>query len=151
MFSLESKLILAAIRRSLETHVLPDVSEGFVHNQVLAAMKSLEEIIDRIENGDPCARSNERLVTGLETISAHSSEVSPEFSQDVQRILEGLPKETGEPRDRYRALGQALSDFLSQSEAPEKWEIVKLLQGETSQTASEDQQWQCKEAIESLQ
>ncbi len=151
MFSLESKQLLAAIHRSLETHVLPEVPEGFVELQVLAALKSLEEVIDRIENGDPCLRSNLRVENALKELTANTSASAPEFSGEVQALLDSLPEHTDEPRDRNRALGRALQEFLSQSDAPEKWEIVKLLQGETGQTAAEDQQWQCPEAIASLQ
>ena len=151
MFSLESKEILAAIRRSLETHVLPDVSEGFVQLQVLAAMKALEEVVDRLENGDPSARSNSRLKAGLKEIIANSGEASPEFSAQLTSLLDNLPEETDEPRDRTRALGQALSDLLSASQDPTRWEVVKLLQGEAGVTAGDDQRWQCPEAIASLQ
>jgi HAMP domain-containing protein len=151
MFSLESKEILAAIRRSLETHVLPDVSEGFVQLQVLAAMKALEEVVDRLENGDPSARSNSRLEAGLKEIIANSGEASPEFSAQLTSLLDNLPEETDEPRDRTRALGQALSDLLSASQDPTRWEVVKLLQGEAGVTAGDDQRWQCPEAIASLQ
>ena len=47
MILLDSVEILAAVRRSLETHVLPDLRDDFARVQVLSALKALAEVEDR--------------------------------------------------------------------------------------------------------
>ena len=51
MILLDSVEILAAVRRSLEAHVLPDLRDDFARVQVQSALKALAEVEDRLANG----------------------------------------------------------------------------------------------------
>ena len=52
MILLDSVEILAAVRRSLEAHVLPDLRDDFARVQVQSALKALAEVEDRLVNGE---------------------------------------------------------------------------------------------------
>ena len=150
MMSLSSTQILAAVRRSLETHVMPEVSDDFALVQLAAAMKALEEVCDRLENGDPYERSNARLEAGLREIVAGVRDTSPEFAAELEAALDA-PTRGDEPRDRARDLGEALIALLGANDSPAKLQVLQLLQGEVGQNAGVDTRWVCVEALQSLQ
>jgi hypothetical protein len=150
MLSLSSTQILAAVRRSLETHVLPEIGDDFARVQIAAALKALEEVGDRLENGDPCERANSRLEAGLREIAGGARDASPEFAAGLEAILE-TPSRGDEPRERARDLGEALVALLRTSDTPAKRQVLELLQGEVGRNAGEDLRWACPEALQSLQ
>ena len=149
MLFLSSTQILAAVRRSLETHVLPEVGDDFARVQIAAALKALEEVGDRLENGDPCERSNARLEAGLREIAGNARQNSPDTAAGLDAALENPA--SGEPRERARRLGEAVAALLTRSDAPARLQVLKLLQDEAGQSTSEDANWVCLEALRSLQ
>lgn len=148
MMLVETGEIVSAIRRSMETHVLPALPEGFARLQVVAALVALDEVADRLANGDPVARANERLEQDLGALAAELPDSSP-VRGALEEILAGL-EGVGEPRDRNRALGEALTALLRVDDA-ETARVRKVLEVESGRAAMENAPWMCPEAIESLQ
>ncbi|MBW1683934.1 MAG: hypothetical protein JRS35_02610 [Deltaproteobacteria bacterium] len=149
MILLDSVEILAAVRRSLEAHVLPELRDDFAQVQVQAALKALAEIGDRLENGDPCERSNRNLEAGVRELAESVRSESPSFATGLEAALAAAPRDAA-PRERARQLGEALWRLVSGSEDPAATRLMALLREEALRTASEDAVWMCGEAIASL-
>jgi len=149
MIVLDSAQILAAIRRSLENHVLPELSDDFARVQVQAALKALEELSDRLVNGDPADRSVAIIESGVKDLAESIRSESPAFARGLDEALAGAP-EGGTSRDRARQLGEALWNLVSGSDDPAAARLLALLQQEALRTMSEDNAWMCPEAIASL-
>jgi hypothetical protein len=149
MILLDSVEILAAVRRSLEAHVLPELRDDFAQVQVQAALKALAEIGDRLENGDPCERSNRNLEAGVRELAESVRFESPAFASGLEAALAAAPRDAA-PRERACQLGEALWRLVSGSEDPAATRLMALLREEALRTASEDAVWMCGEAIASL-
>ena len=106
MIVLDSAQILAAVSRSLEAHVLPAVGDDFARVQVRAALKALAEVRDRLENGDPCERSNRIIEAVARQLADSLRQQAPAFAAGLDAALNGAP--AGDtPRDRARQLRSA--------------------------------------------
>lgn len=149
MILLDSVEILAAVRRSLEAHVLPELRDDFARVQVQAALKALAEIGDRLENGEPCERSIHNIEAGVRELADSIRSESPAFAEGLVAALAAPPADAA-PRERSRQLGDALWSLVSGSEDPAAVRLMALLREEALRTASEDAEWMCGEAIASL-
>jgi hypothetical protein len=149
MIHLDSVEILAAVRRSLEAHVLPELSDDFARVQVHAALKTLAEVGDRLENGDPCERSNRIIESGVRELAESIRSEDPAFAAKLDAALSAAPDE-GPPRERARRLGESLWTLVSGNDAPAAARLLELLRQEALRTVGEDNTWMCGEAIASL-
>jgi hypothetical protein len=149
MIALDSAQILTSVKLSLENHVLPELSDDFARVQVLSALKALAEVSDRLENGDPSARSNGIIEAGVRELADSLRSEAPEFAAKLDAAL-GSEPESDAPRDRSRQLGEALWKLFSESEGAAADRLLAILQAEALRTMSEDNAWICPEAIASL-
>ena len=149
MIVLDSAQILTAVRLSLESHVLPAISNDFARVQVLSALKALAEVSNRLENGDPAERSNGIIEAGVRELVDSIRSESPDFAARLDAALKAKP-EGDASRDRSRQLGGALWDLCSEDQGPAAARLLALLQAEALRTMGEDNVWMCPEAIESL-
>ena len=149
MIVLDSAQILTAVKLSLESHVLPAISNDFARVQVLSALKALAEVSNRLENGDPAERSNAIIEAGVRDLAASIRSESPDFAAKLDAAVEAKP-EGDAPRDRSRQLGGALWDLCSEDQGPAAARLLALLETEALRTMGEDNVWMCPEAIESL-
>ncbi|MCP3986547.1 MAG: hypothetical protein GY723_19360 [bacterium] len=149
MIVLDSAQILDSVKRSLETHVLPALSDDFARVQILSALKALAEVSNRLEIGDPAERSNGIIEAGVRDLANSIRSESPDFATKLDAALEVRP-EGNAPRDRSRQLGEALWELCSGCQAPPADQLLALLQAEALRTMGEDNVWMCPEAIESL-
>jgi hypothetical protein len=149
MIALDSVEILAAVRRSLEAHVLPELRDDFARVQVQAALKALAEVCDRLENGDPCERSNRILEAGVRELAESVRSGSPAFAAGLEAAL-ATAAESDAPRDRARQRGEALWRMVSAVDDPAADRLLALLSAEALRTMFEDNVWMCPEAIASL-
>jgi len=149
MFVLDSVQILAAVRRSLTNHVLPALEDDFARVQIVQTLKSLEEVEDRLVNGDPSARSNEVVESGARELADSLRGESPEFAEKLDAALATVPAE-GEPRERARRIGEALWPLVTSGEDPGSTRLLALLQEEAVRILGEDTRWICPDAIASL-
>jgi len=149
MIALDSAQILGSIKLSLETHVLPEVSDDFARVQVLAAIKALAEIGDRLTNGDPSDRSNGIIETGVRALADSVQADAPEFAKGLAAALSAKPAGDA-PRDRSRQLGEDLWSLYSANEGAAADQLLAILQAEALRTMGEDNAWICPEAILSL-
>ncbi len=149
MIVLDSPQILSAIRLSLETHVLPELTDDFAQVQVQAAVKALAEVSNRLENGDPADTSNRTIEAGVRELADSVRSDCPEFAASLEAALAAKPASDA-ARDRSRQLGEALWSLFSQSEGPAADRLLAILQAEALRTMSEDNVWICPEAIASL-
>ena len=149
MILLDSQQILAAIKRSLETHVLPSLDDELAQIQVHAALTALAEVSHRLEHGDPYVEANTRLEDGLRSLTTETRGESPELTAQIEIALTAA---TGidDPRERNRCLGEALTGLLERND-PGVAGVRQLLEQEASRIAGEDSAWMCTAAIESLQ
>jgi len=150
MMLVDSAETLAAVRRSLEAHVLPAVEDEFARIQVLAAMRAVDEVHDRLANGDSCARLNAGLEEALEAVAANLGDTDPSAAERLRAALDSLP-ETPEPRERRGELSARLVDVLHELHGDSRSQILQVLQDNAAQAAGQDTIWACREAIESLQ
>jgi len=149
MFVLDSVQILSVVRRSLANHVLPELNNDFARVQVLQTLKALEEVEDRLANGDPSARSNEVVESGVRELADSLRTESPEFAAKLDAALAAVPAE-GAPRERSRRLGEALWPLVTSGHEPGASRLLELLQQEAVRILGEDNRWICPEAIASL-
>jgi hypothetical protein len=150
MILLDSTQILSAVRRSLQTHVLPMLDDEFARIQIAASLKALEEVGDRLQNGDPCDRMNSDLVAGARAISAEYAESSPSFCARLRAALDSVPDDAG-ARDRNRALGEALWQLVEAGDGdPAARAVLRLLYDQALAAYSADGQYISIEAIVSL-
>ena len=149
MIHLDSVEILAAVRRSLQAHVLPELSDDFARVQVHAALKTLAEVGDRLENGDPCERSNRITVAGVRELADSLRSENPGFAAKLDAALAKAP-DGGPPRERARRLGESLWELVSGNDDPAAARLLELLRQEALRTVGEDNAWMCGEAIASL-
>ncbi len=149
MILLDSQEILAAIRTSLETHVLPVLTDEFAQIQVDAALTALAEVSDRLENGDPYLAVNARLEAGLTDLVAEIRDDSPAVAGEVEAALTDAGG-AADPREWNRRLGEALTDVLAGTD-PAVARVNQVLAQDAGLTAAEDSKWICARAIESLQ
>ena len=149
MILLDSVEILAAVRRSLEAHVLPDLRDEFARVQVYSALKALAEVEDRLANGEPCERMNRRIETGVRELAESVRYASPAFAESLEAALAAAPPGAA-PREQARQVGEALWRLASESEDPAAKRLWALLRDESLRATAEDALWMCGEAFESL-
>lgn len=149
MFVLDSVQILAVVRRSLTNHVLPALADDFARVQIKQALKALEEVEDRLVNGDPSTRSNEIVTSGVRELADSLRAESPDFAEKLDAALATVPAE-GEARERARRIGEALWPLVTSGETPGSARLLDVLQQEAVRILGEDNRWICPEAIVSL-
>lgn len=149
MILVETRDIVAAVRRSLEVNVLPAVAEGFSRIQVIAAIRALDEVANRIDHGDPMVRVNERTEADLAVLAADLAETSPDLGRRIEALL-AETADISDPRVRNRVLGEQLTELLA-GDDPATDRIRFVLEVESGRTSADDAPWMCPEAIESLQ
>jgi HAMP domain-containing protein len=149
MILLDSVEILAAVRRSLEAHVLPDLRDDFARVQVQSALKALAEVEDRLANGEPCERMNHDIETRVRELADSIRSESPGFAQSLEAALAAAaPGAT--PREQACQVGEALWLLASESEDPAAARLWELLREESLRATAADGLWMCAEAFESL-
>ena len=149
MILLDSDQILAAIGRSLTSHVLPALSDDYARVQVLAALAALDEVRDRLRNDDPYVAVNARLRDELAEFANKARAVSASAAARVDAARGELDR-GDDPRDQYRRLGEALTLLLADPD-PALRGLRQVLEHQTTLTAAADSAWICPAAIESLQ
>lgn len=148
MFVLDSEQILSAVRRSLTKHVLPELSDDFARVQVLQTLKSLEEVEERLSNGDPSERSNQIVESEVHALADSLRDEAPDFAAKLDAALAAVP--AGAPRARARGLGESLWPLVTSGEEPGASRLLAILQQEAIRILGEDNRWICPEAIASL-
>lgn len=154
MILLDDDQTLSAVRRSLEQHVLPRVEDEFARIQVMAAMLAIDEVLDRIRNGDPYEGVNPRLEARLGSLRAELG--GPDTDPHDAALAEGLDAVLDaaagidDPRERFGALAAGL-DRLVVGEGAGRSRLRQMMQEEAGLVASQDSVWLCGPAIESLQ
>jgi len=146
---LDSTEIIAAVQRSLELHVLPELRDDFARVQVQAALKALAEVADRLDNGDPCERSNRILEGGVRGLAEEIRSGSPAFAESLDAAL-AAGEEGGAPRERARQLAEDLWSLVAAGDDPGAGRLMTLLREEALRMGAEDREWMCGEAIASL-
>jgi len=106
MILLDSVEILAAVRRSLEAHVLPELRDDFARVQVQSALKALAEVEDRLVGGEPCERMNRDIETGVRALADSVRSESPGFARSLEAALAAAAPDATSRREK---LGSALN------------------------------------------
>ena len=119
MILLDSVEILAAVRRSLEAHVLPELSDDFARVQVQSALKALAEVEDRLEKGDPCERMNHDIEAGVRELADAVRSESPGFAESLEEALAAAPP-GAKPREHARQVGEALWRLRPRARTPRR-------------------------------
>jgi HAMP domain-containing protein len=146
---LDSDQILAAIGRSLSTHVLPALGDEYARVQVQAALTALEEVRHRLAHGDPYETVNARIRERLIGLAAEVRTGTPAAAQRIDAALDELDG-GGDARERHRRLAEALTELLASSD-PALHGLRAVLEEQSIEVASTDARWICGPAIESLQ
>ncbi|MBW2230660.1 MAG: hypothetical protein JRG92_09505 [Deltaproteobacteria bacterium] len=150
MILLDNHQILAAVQRSLQTHILPMLEDDFAKVQVASAMKALQEVCDRLADGDPCDRMNADLMAGARSIVVEHERGSPELCRRLEQLLSSMP-ENEDARDLNRALGEGLWQLVAAAhDDPAAKGLLKLLYDQALAVYSADGQYIAIEAIASL-
>lgn len=149
MILLDSKQILDAVGRSLESHVLPQLEDDFARVQVLSALKALAEVAHRFESGDPCEAMNARIAEEVGAVAVRVRSESPSFADALETALDAAPGEAS-ARERSRAVGEALWALIQRREHPACAEVLEVLREQAKLVVQGDGVWMCPEAIQSL-
>lgn len=149
MHLLDSDQTLSAVRRSLVTHVLGALDDDFARLQVLAAVAAIDDVIDRLRNGDPVERSNDRITAGLAALADDCRATDPDASAAVSSVLDSA-RDIDDPRQRAATL-RAGAIELARRPGPHRHGVLALFNREASMASAEEAPWMCSEAIESLQ
>jgi hypothetical protein len=153
MILLDNDQTLSAVRRSLEEHVLPRLTDEFARIQVVAAVLALDEVVDRLRNGDPYERLTPRLEERLDALRSElagsGADADAALAVDLADMLEAAGR-IDDPRQRHMALVSRL-DVVVVGEGGGFDRLRQIVQEEAGRTASEDSRWLCGAAIESLQ
>lgn len=150
MMLVGSAQTLAAVARSLAAHVLPAVDDDFARLQVLAAIRALDEVGDRLVEGDPCTRLTADLEEALAAVAAGVAADDRPGAARLEAALADLPR-TAEARDRRSELSARLVGVVAGLGGDTKAQVLRTLQDDAAQAAGVDATWACREAIESLQ
>ncbi len=150
MILLDNDQILSAIRRSLEQHVLPQIDDEFARIQVVAATLALDEVVDRLRNGDPYERLNPRLEGRLAELCDDLDPALDDGLADVLRRALDEAAQVEDPRRRHATLATSLESLVV-GEDPGRARLRQIVQEEAGRVAAEDAVWLCGPAIESLQ
>lgn len=149
MILLDSVEILAAVRRSLEVHVLPELRDDFARVQVQSALKALEEVEDRLTNGDPCEQMNRDIESAVRELADSVRAEAPGFAESLEAALAAAAPDA-KPREHARQVGEALWSLASESQEPAAVRLWELLRDQSLQATAPDGLWMCAEAFESL-
>jgi hypothetical protein len=149
MILLDDVKILSAVQRSLDAHVLPQLQDDFARVQVTAAQKALQEVIDRLTEGDPLTRTNEALAAGARQIADECRANAPDFAAGIEAALLGS-EEIEDPRERNRQVGEALWQLVSGNDSTQAKQLLKLIYDQAIQTLTADARYVSPEAIASL-
>ena len=149
MILLDSAEILAAVRRSLEVHVLPELRDEFARVQVQSALKALAEVEDRLANGEPCERMNRQIETGVRELANSIRSESPGLAGSLEAALAAAPP-GATPREHACQVGEALWRLASERQNPAAARLWELLRDEALRATAPDGLWMCAEAFESL-
>jgi hypothetical protein len=146
---LETQQILAAVERSLETHILPQLEDDFARVQVAAALKALQEVRDRLRDGDPLDAMNAAVIDGARTIVANHAETSAEFVGRLKSVLDGFDA-SAVPRDLNRQIGADLWPLVSRNQDPAALALMDILRAQAQAANGADIRYMSLEAIKSL-
>ncbi len=149
MLTVDSVQILAAVRRSFDAHVLPKLDDDFARVQVAAALKALEEVSHRLEEGDPCELLNSNIESDAVELANTVRGESPDFASALDRAVAGAPR-GDDPRERNRQLVEALWPLASQEGDANAAKLLELLSRRGIEAAERDAVWMCPEALLSL-
>jgi hypothetical protein len=149
MLLLESKQILESVSRSLVRHVLPKLEDDFARVQIASAVKALQEVVDRLDNGDPCESLNAAIESDARELASNIATDSPAFAQRLRKAVDSVA-EIEVARDRNRVLGNALWELVAQSDDPAAPKLLDLLREHALASSSADNVYLCGEAIASL-
>lgn len=149
MHLLDSDQTLSAVRRSLVTHVLGALDDDFARLQVLAAVAAIDDVIDRLRNGDPVARSNDRVIAGLIALADECRASDPGASAAATSVVDSA-RAVDDERRRAAVL-RAGAIELARRPGPHRNGVLALFNQEASLASAEEAPWMCSEAIESLQ
>lgn len=149
MILLDSKEILDAVGRSLETHVLPRLEDDFARVQVLSALKALAEVADRFENGDACDAMNANIQQGVRDIAERVRGDAPAFAEALEQALAAAPADAP-AREWNRRVCEALWSLIQRREHDACAEVLELLREQAKLVVAGDGRWMCPEAIASL-
>lgn len=146
---MNSTQILAAVIRGLEENITPELQTNYAKVQVASAIKAIEEVIGRLERGDPCRAENERLAKMMEGLVQGLRQGSSEVAESLDLALSAVASE-GDPREKNSKLKEALWDAVSRCDRDDALKILKPYLDNLLITIGEDATWVCPEAVYSL-
>ncbi|MBQ73932.1 MAG: hypothetical protein CMQ20_02770 [Gammaproteobacteria bacterium] len=149
MIVLDSVQLLDAVHRSLSSNVLPMLEDDFARVQIAAALKILEEVGDRLENGDPCEDFNAAISADVTDLAGRVQKDEPDFAQALEAAVASA-LDGGEPRDVNRQLVESLWSAATKTDAKHRTELLSLLNERAKEISANDARWICPEALLSL-
>ncbi len=149
MILLDNQQILGAVERSLETHILPQLDDHFARVQVAAALKALQEVRDRLREGDPLDAMNTAVIEGARAIAKSHAKTSPDFVARLETTLDALDMRAA-TRDLNRQLGTGLWPLVSKNADPAAIELLDVLRAQALACQAADVKYMSLEAIISL-
>jgi len=149
MIVLDSIQLLDAVHRSLSSNVLPVLEDDFARVQIAAALKILEEVSDRLENGDPCEDFNSAISADVADFADRVQKDSPDFANALGEAI-AKAGGAGEPRDINRQLVESLWSAATKADTKHRTELLSLLNERAKEISANDARWICPEALISL-
>ncbi|MEM3112380.1 MAG: hypothetical protein QXY90_05000 [Candidatus Anstonellales archaeon] len=138
-----------AVKRSLEDNIAPELQTDYAKIQLSSAILALQEVLYRLETGDPCIRENNRIEKSMNEVSENIKNKFPLLSD---KIKETLRQSTCflDPREKNCFLKESLWGILKDAKKEEGEWILRVIKEYMSETIVEEQKWLNVEAITSL-
>ena len=149
MMVLDSVQLLDAVQRSLSSNVLPVLEDEFARVQIAAALKLLEEVSERLEQGDPCDDLNRSIVADLTELTNRLKKDDPDTAMALEEALASASSDDG-PREYNRQLVEGVWAVSKKTDAETQTQILNLLINRNIEAAEKDARWICPEALMSL-
>jgi len=149
MIYLTSSQILMAVKRSLEDSIFPELQTDYARVQLSSAILAIQEVISRLEHGDPCIDENGRIERSMAGLAEN---VKDEFPLLSTRLKDCIQKAANfvDPRGKNRFLKEGLWGLLKNAKSGEAKRILQVINEYMMGTIAEEQKWLNPEAIASL-
>lgn len=149
MLTLNSVQLLAAVQRSLTSHVLPMLEDDFARVQIAATLKVLEEVSDRLQHGDPCDDLNRGIKSDVIDFASQVQSDQPDFATALQQAVASAGDE-GDAREINCRLVESLWSLMAKTDPENQRKLLDLLARQGVAASEKDARWLCPEALLSL-
>lgn len=149
MILMNNTQILSAVVKGLEQNIAPELKTDYAQVQLMAAVKAVQEVIHRLEQGDPCLAENERLEALMLGLADSLRDDSPDVASGLKAGIEAAAS-VEDPREKNRVLKEEVWGVIRDSDKADAQKVLAKVMENHMATIGEDAAWVCAEAVKQL-